>query len=106
MATAQAVDFGVEAWRRAPADPSSEQTEQTKMTADVEGLVLEHLRAIRADIAELKRETVASRVQIAAIGQQLGALMTAVYGGQTEMDALKHRVERIEQRLERVDQGN
>ncbi len=75
------------------------------MTADVENLVLEHLRAIRADIAELTRETVASRVQIAAMGQQLGALTTAVYGGQAEMDAFRHRVERIEPRLELVDEG-
>jgi len=73
------------------------------MTADIESLVLEHLRAIRADIAELKREATATNVQLAAMGQQLGALTTAVYGGKSEIDELKRRVERMERRLELGD---
>jgi hypothetical protein len=75
----------------------------TLMTADIESLVLEHLRAIRADIAELKREATATNVQLAAMGQQLGALTTAVYGGKSEIDELKRRVERMERRLELGD---
>ncbi len=48
------------------------------MTAEMEYLVLEQLRAIRADVAELKREAAATNVQLAAMGQQLGALTTAL----------------------------
>ena len=68
-----------------------------------ENLVLEHLRAIRADIAELKREAANTNVQLSAMGQQLGALTTAVYGGKSEIDGIKLRIERIERRLELAD---
>lgn len=54
------------------------------MTAEIENLVLEHLRAIRSDIAELKQETASINVQLAAMGQQLGVPTTAVYGGKSE----------------------
>ena len=40
------------------------------MTDNVENLVLEHLRAIRPDLADLKREVVNNTLQIAALGQQ------------------------------------
>ena len=54
------------------------------MTAEMDNLVLEHLRAIRADIADLKRETLATNLQLAAMGQQLGGLTSAVYAGKLE----------------------
>lgn len=73
------------------------------MAAEIESLVLEHLRLIRADIAELKREAAATNLQLAAMGQQLGALTTAVYGGNSEIDELKRRIERVERRLELSD---
>lgn len=49
------------------------------MTADIESLVLERLRAIRADIADIKREVTANSVQLSAMGQQLAGLTAAVY---------------------------
>ena len=58
------------------------------MTADIESLVLEHLRSIRADITELTCEAVATNVQLAAMGQQLGALTTAVYGDPCRNDRI------------------
>jgi predicted nucleic acid-binding Zn-ribbon protein len=70
------------------------------MTADVENLVLEHLRAIRADIADLKREVTGNTLQIAALGQQVAGLTTAVYGGKSDLEDIKRRVERLERRLE------
>jgi septal ring factor EnvC (AmiA/AmiB activator) len=70
------------------------------MTADMDSLVLEQLRAIRADVAELKREAGATNLQLATMGQQLGALTTAVYGGKSEIEELKRRLERVERRLE------
>ena len=70
------------------------------MTADIESLVLEHLRAIRADLADLKREVVSNTLQIAALGQQVAGLTTAVYGGKSDLEDMKRRVERIERRLE------
>ena len=76
------------------------------MTADVESLVLEHLRAIRADLADLadlKREVASNTIQLSAMGQQLGVLTTAVYGGKSDLDDLKRRIDRIERRLELSD---
>jgi chromosome segregation ATPase len=73
------------------------------MTADVESLVLEQLRAIRADIAELKSQATSTNLQLASMGQQLGALTTAVYGGRSDVEELRRRIERVERRLELVD---
>ncbi len=73
------------------------------MTDNVENLVLELLRAIRADIADLKREVTNNTVQIAALGQQMAGLSVAVYGGKNDLEEVKRRVERLEQRLELHD---
>lgn len=70
------------------------------MTADIESLVLEHLRAIRADIADLKREVAGNSVQLSAMGQQLAGLTAAVYGSKSDIDDIKRRLSRVEQRLE------
>ena len=73
------------------------------MTDNVENLVLELLRAIRADIADLKRDVTGNTVQIAALGQQLAGLTTAVYSGKSDLEDVKRRVERLERRLELRD---
>jgi hypothetical protein len=70
------------------------------MTDNVENLVLEHLRAIRADLADLKREMVNNTLQIAALGQPVAGLTTAVYGGKSDFEEMKRRLERLERRLE------
>ena len=56
------------------------------MTADIENLVLDQLRAIRQDITELKHDAASTNVQLAAMSQQFGALTTAVCGGKPEID--------------------
>ena len=56
------------------------------MTDDTTNLVLEHLRAIRTDIGEIKQRLGSAEIQLSAMGQQLGALTTAVYSGKSESD--------------------
>ncbi len=73
------------------------------MTENVENLVLELLRAIRADIADLKRDVVGNTVQIAALGQQVAGLSVAVYGGKSDLEDVKRRIEHLERRLELHD---
>jgi hypothetical protein len=73
------------------------------MTDNVENLVLELLRAIRADIADLKRDVVGNTVQIAALGQQVAGLSVAVYGSKSDLEDVKRRVEHLERRLELHD---
>lgn len=66
-------------------------------------LMLEILKRLQADMAEVKRDIAAIRVEMAAMGQQLAGLTAAVYSGKTEMDDLRRRVERIERRLDLTD---
>ncbi|MCG6941084.1 MAG: hypothetical protein LJE69_07520 [Thiohalocapsa sp.] len=73
------------------------------MTTDIDNLVAGQLCAIRTDIAELKSHAASTHLQLASMGQQLGALTTAVYGGHSELDDLRRRIERVERRLEPVD---
>ena len=73
------------------------------MTAEIESLVLEHLRAIRSDLADLKREVTGNSVQLSAVGQQLAGLTAAVYAGKSDVDELKRRMDRVERRLELSD---
>ena len=70
------------------------------MTDNIESLVLEHLRAIRADVADIKDRMAQVEINLSMLGQQVGALTTAVYGHKGEFDTLRRRVERIERRLE------
>jgi len=73
------------------------------MTAEIDNLVLEHLRAIRAKQDEHSDRLSNIEVQLSAMGQQLAGLTTAVYSGKSELDSLKRRVERIERRLDLRD---
>jgi len=66
-------------------------------------LVLEQLRAIRKDIAELKDGQAGLRLEISALGQQVAGLATAIYAGHDRFRAIDARIERIERRLELTD---
>ena len=70
------------------------------MTDTVENLVLELLRAIRADIADLNNRMTGVEIQVSALGQQLAGLTTAVYSGKNDLELVKRRMERMEQRLD------
>ena len=55
------------------------------MTADeLASVTLEHLRAIRADMGDLKARMTGVEIQLSAMGQQLAGLTTAVYSGRSE----------------------
>jgi predicted nucleic acid-binding Zn-ribbon protein len=73
------------------------------MTAEIDSLVLEHLRAIRADLADLKREVSGNSIQLSALGQQVAGLAVAVYSGKSDLDEVKRRIDRIERRLDLND---
>ena len=81
---------------------------------ETENLVLDELRAIRADIDELResfalQETrltdgqAAIRVEISALGQQVAGLTTAVYSGQNRLADIERRIESIEKGLDLTD---
>lgn len=66
----------------------------------VDGMILEHLRAIRADLADLRREVASNSIHLATLGQQVGALTMALYTGKSDLEDLKRRMDRVERRLE------
>jgi hypothetical protein len=70
------------------------------MTADIESLVLGHLRAIRATQTDHGERVRSIELHLGTLGQQVGALTTAVDSGKSDLDGLRRRVERIERRLE------
>jgi septal ring factor EnvC (AmiA/AmiB activator) len=82
------------------------------MTDNVENLVLEHLRAIRADIARMERkqdETITrlGRLELAVAGLRRDVAHTdeAAAEQSLRIDHLAERIDRIERRLELREQA-
>lgn len=69
------------------------------MNEKVEHLILEHLRAVRADISSMKEEMAGMRGEMFAMRQHMGGLMSAQLVQDTEIAGLKVRIERMEKRL-------
>jgi hypothetical protein len=72
-------------------------------TDELASVTLEHLRAIRADMSDLKPRMAGVEIQLSAMGQRLVGLTTAVYSGRSELDDFRRRLECIERRLDFVD---
>lgn len=77
------------------------------MSDNVENIVLEQLRAIRADIASVKEDTreIKSRLiivesGIASLRRDGGDFATSIADQHLRYDRLNDRIERIEKRLE------
>lgn len=73
------------------------------MTENTENLVLENLRAIRSDIAELKDRMDRIELRLSAIEQTLGHLFALAGSDRETVSALARRIDRIERRLELHD---
>jgi len=70
------------------------------MNEKIENLLLEHMRAIRADMSSMKEEMSGMRTEMIVIRQHLAGVMSAQLLHDTELAGLKVRVDRIEKRLE------
>lgn len=68
-----------------------------------QSLMLEILKRLQTDMADVKRGIAGIRVEISAMGQQFAGLTAAVYGGKSDIDEVKRRIDRIERRLEISD---
>lgn len=73
------------------------------MTDEVQNLVLEHLRAIRADIAKIKDDGQTMKVEMVALRQQVSSIQTIQEYDHAEIAAIKVRLDRIERRLDLVE---
>jgi hypothetical protein len=70
------------------------------MTADLDNLVLEHLRAIRGTLTEHGERLNRMELRLSAIEQTLGSLYALSGSDREHLSAITRRVERIERRLE------
>jgi hypothetical protein len=68
--------------------------------AEPENLVLEHLRAIRGEMAKMAEWTHTMSVEMTAIRQHLSGVMTIQEHDHGDIASIKVRLERIEQRLD------
>jgi regulator of replication initiation timing len=75
------------------------------MTDDVTNLVLEHLRAMRADIAWLKDEVRGIRTEQTATRFELRAISTRVDQLLEDNAGIKVRLDKVERRLDLVDEA-
>ena len=67
---------------------------------DTTNLVLEHLRAIRSDIARLANRMDTMGAELTAIPQHLGGVVTIQDHDHGDIAEIKSRLDRIERRLE------
>jgi len=72
--------------------------------ADPGSLVLEHLRAIRADMGKMADWMQTLSVEMTAIRQHLAGVVTIQDHDHQDIAAMKVRLDRIERRLELIDQ--
>ena len=68
--------------------------------AEPENLVLEHLRATRAEMGKMADYMHTLSVEMTAIRQHLAGVVTLQNHDHGDIAALKHRLDRIERRLE------
>ena len=73
------------------------------MMAEPENLMLEHLRAIRGDMAKLADSMRTMSSEMTAIRQHLSGIVTIQEHDHGDIAAIKVRLDRIEKRLDLVD---
>jgi archaellum component FlaC len=71
--------------------------------AEEPNIVLEHLKAIRAQLDTHGERLNRIELRLGTVEQHLGLLVSSSAGDRDSMRALERRVERIERRLELVD---
>jgi len=74
------------------------------MADEPRGLVLEHLRSMRGDIAAMREDLRESKARQAAVEDMFSFLVSAITRIQHSLDRLTDRVERIEKRLNLIDE--
>ena len=73
------------------------------MTEEMTNLVLEHLRAIRRDMARMENNTRVMQAEMTALRHQFSGVQVLQDNDHGEVADLKLRIDRIEQRLDLVD---
>jgi len=71
--------------------------------AEAENLMLEHLRAIRGDMAKMADRMETMSAEMTAIRQHLAGVVTIQEHDHGDIATIKTRLDRIEKRLELAD---
>jgi len=71
--------------------------------AEPENLILEHIRAIRGDMAKMADWMSTMATEMTAIRQHLSGVVTIQEHDHTDIAAIKERLDRIERRMETID---
>ncbi len=74
------------------------------MTAETENLLLEILKRLQSDMADVKADLADIRLRVTATEDHLATLVMSVAGVNHRLDRLAERVERIERRLDLTEQ--
>ena len=69
----------------------------------MENLLLEHMKAIRSDVADIKRDVRDIKVRITSLEERMVQLYGDVFHHGVRLDELNARIDRIERRLELQD---
>lgn len=73
------------------------------MNEKVENLLLEHMRAIRYDISRLADDMRVTRSEMTSLRQHMAGISTLQDQDHVDIASIKIRLERIERRLDLVD---
>lgn len=68
-----------------------------------DNIMIEHLKAIRADMSKMASKMETMSAEMTAIRQHLAGVMTIQEHDHADIASLKSRLDRIERRLELVD---
>ncbi len=70
------------------------------MTAETENLLLEILKRIQTDIADMKGDIADLKTRATAVDEHMGRLFITISGNNNRLDRVVERLERIERRLD------
>lgn len=73
------------------------------MSDNVEHLMLDHLRAIRGDMARMADDVRTMRTEMMPLRQHVSGIVTLQEHDHGDIASIKARLERIEKRLDLVD---
>jgi ubiquinone biosynthesis protein UbiJ len=73
------------------------------MTAEIENLILEHLKIIQSELVSMRRRIDETYERVINVERLAGRQAAEVAHMQSEIITDRHRVDRLEQRLERIE---
>ncbi|MEL6243923.1 MAG: hypothetical protein AAFR73_12065 [Pseudomonadota bacterium] len=73
------------------------------MTDDTTNLILEHLRAIRKDMADFRDEQLSQAERMVALETHMSGILTSLTNVGSDVHTLKQQMRQVQNRLDLVD---